>query len=59
VVGLLLWDLLVQGLLVRLHVVDLIVWLLVLDLVVRLQVEVDLLPQVALLANILFSLFFV
>ena len=48
-----------QGLLVRLHVVDLIVWLLVLDLVVRLQVEVDLLPQVALLANILFSLFFV
>jgi hypothetical protein len=59
VVGLLLWDLLVQGLLVRLHVVDLTVWLLVLDLVVRLQVEVDLLPQVALLANILFSLFFV
>jgi len=49
----------VQGLLVRLHVVDLIVWLLVLDLVVRLQVEVDLLPQVALLANILFSSFFV
>jgi hypothetical protein len=58
-VGLLIWDLLVQGLLVRLHVVDLIVWLLVLDLVVRLQVEVDLLPQVALLANILFSSFFV